>query len=547
MRMKIWTTILALMAGIGMAQAQDIYVSGRVIAAPYFDAGHRLLFSQNDYTYGTSRSAAMGGAFTSLGADLSSMSINPAGLGMYQSSDWGFTQALSIDGMNTTSPFMRPGALAAGGNKISYGLNNVGAAYNVFNGSGSLTSLTLGFSYNRTANFNSRTRVETFGEDSSIADMFARQLNLAANDSNHPIRPGDLEYSANPWTNGNIFLDEWGAVLGYQTGLTGINNEGNYGYFEGALPSDSYFGSVRRGGIYEYNFAVGANISNVLYFGTTVGVTEINFMEETSYEEFYTSGAAFDRMWFDQTTRIMGNGVTAKLGLVVRPVEALRLGVAFHLPTYYTLDKSYDGAMGSVTKEREYRSDTGNTLMDTQRFNSAPRLLTGVSSIIAGRAIVALDWEVAWYNKIRTRSALSSDIEASKTESQSLYKPGHTFRAGLEYLLSDAVSLRAGGTYMMDFTRLSYSNPYKNMSDNPATRNGFSVTGGVGFNLGSNGYLDMAYVYNRARMTDYDFYFYDDGSKIASQYDMSGGSEQLRSYTPTRTRHMITLTLGSRF
>ena len=46
-----------------------------------------LRLSQYNYSFGTARSAALGGAFTSLGADLSSMAINPAGLGMYQSSD----------------------------------------------------------------------------------------------------------------------------------------------------------------------------------------------------------------------------------------------------------------------------------------------------------------------------------------------------------------------------------------------------------------------------------------------------------------------------
>jgi len=35
------------------------------------------------HPFGTARVMGMGGAFTSLGADLSSMSINPAGLGMY--------------------------------------------------------------------------------------------------------------------------------------------------------------------------------------------------------------------------------------------------------------------------------------------------------------------------------------------------------------------------------------------------------------------------------------------------------------------------------
>ena len=40
--------------------------------------------SQTTFSLGTARSMAMAGAFTSLGADLTSMAINPAGLGMYR-------------------------------------------------------------------------------------------------------------------------------------------------------------------------------------------------------------------------------------------------------------------------------------------------------------------------------------------------------------------------------------------------------------------------------------------------------------------------------
>jgi hypothetical protein len=464
---------------------------------------------------------------------------------MYQSSDWGFTQALSFDHMATTANHMAPGALSSGGNRVSYGLNNIGVAYNLITSSGLLTSLSLGFGYDRAANFNSRTRIETFGEDSSIADMFARQLNLAAGDPGNPLTPGDLDPSARPFENLDIYLDEWGAVLGWQNRLTGLNDEGGFGYFPGALPSDSYFGSVTHGGIHEYNVSLGANLYNILYLGATVGVTQVNYVEQTSYEEFYSPDAMFDMMWYDQTTRIDGSGLTAKLGLILRPLPALRIGAAFHLPTYYTIEKSYEGAMGTTDGDYQQNANIGNPLRDTQRYNTAPRLMTGVSAIIADRAIVALDWEMTWYDKIRRRSEYVGEVEDSKRESLQFYKPGQTLRAGFEYLLDDRVSLRAGGAWMGDFMRSGDFDPEK--SDNPAMRSGYSVTGGVGFNIGTGGYLDMAYVYNRARMTDFDFYFYDDGNNIASQYDMSGGGEQLRNYTPTRNRHMITLTLGSRF
>jgi hypothetical protein len=85
------------------------------------------------------------------------------------------------------------------------------------------------------------------------------------------------------------------------------------------------------------------------------------------------------------------------------------------------------------------------------------------------------------------------------------------------------------------------------VANNPTVRSSYSITGGLGFNIGRNGYLDMAYIYNRATMTDYDFFFFDDGDYPTGQYDVVGGNEIGRTYTPTRNRHMITLTLGNRF
>ncbi len=532
---KILLIAVALLAGLGAAVAQDVVVSGRVITAPYWDSGRMLLFSQPDYIYGTSRSASMGGAFTSLGADLSSININPAGLGMYQSSDWGITSALSIDKMRTSSEFMSPGALSQGGNRTTFGLNNLGAAYNVLRSSSGLTSLTIGFSYNRAANFNSRTIVNTTGEDASIVQMFQNQLNLIAGEG--VVGYEDLEPSKDPFYNNYFRLDEWSAILGYQTGLVGRDGHGGYVGFDGSTPSDSYFGAVTRGGIYEYSFALGANVSNKLYLGATLGVTEINYKEETSYEEYYYQGARFSDMWFDQTTRISGAGLTAKFGAVVRPVPALRLGVAFHLPTYYTIDKSYRGVMGAGNVS----ANTDDPLVDEQRFNTAPRLLAGISAVIADRAIIAVDYEVAWYDKMRTRSEYFDEVEDSKADSQRFYKPGQTFRVGLEHA-GDVFSVRLGGSYMMDFMR---DNSF--VTNNPAPRSGYSLTAGLGFNIGRNGYLDLAYVYNRTKWTNYDFFFYDDGEWIASQYDVVGGQDISREYTPHRNHHMITLTLGNRF
>ena len=108
--------------------------------------------SQTQFNFGTARAMAMAGAFTSLGADLSSMSINPAGLGMFRRNEFSLTPLLSVaHGQTQGAPSW------VGNNKTRFAFANVGVALNVFESSASpLTSLTLGIGMNRIADFNTR-------------------------------------------------------------------------------------------------------------------------------------------------------------------------------------------------------------------------------------------------------------------------------------------------------------------------------------------------------------------------------------------------------
>ena len=77
---KTFITILLTMAG-AVGYAQNAYDG--------------LLFSENNYE-GTARSVAMGNAFTALGGDLGSITINPAGSAVAGYSQFTITPGLTI-------------------------------------------------------------------------------------------------------------------------------------------------------------------------------------------------------------------------------------------------------------------------------------------------------------------------------------------------------------------------------------------------------------------------------------------------------------------
>ena len=54
---------------------------------------------------GTARFMSMGGAFTALGGDLSTLGQNPAGVGVYRGSEIGATLDVNFRSYNTQTPY----------------------------------------------------------------------------------------------------------------------------------------------------------------------------------------------------------------------------------------------------------------------------------------------------------------------------------------------------------------------------------------------------------------------------------------------------------
>ena len=148
-----------------------------IIAAMTLSAG---IFSQNVddalrysqlFYNGTARFMSMGGAFTALGGDLSSLSQNPAGLGVFRSSEISFSPQLFH--INTSADFNGLSADYI----YNFNLGQAGIALNLINNTNQsgLITLNAGYSFNRTNNFNSSTRIQGRNDNSSMADYWADQ------------------------------------------------------------------------------------------------------------------------------------------------------------------------------------------------------------------------------------------------------------------------------------------------------------------------------------------------------------------------------------
>lgn len=537
--------------------------------------GHDMMWATDfaqlsqTHAFGTARSMALGGAFTSLGADLSSMSINPAGLGMYRRSEVSLTPFLSVGHSETpgTQPWL-------GDNRTRFSFANVGAALNVYeSASGALTSLTIGVGMNRIADFNTR---YSFSSESryagqlvpTIADLFCQQLNGMGifpepGDKGDPN--GFLGYM-----NPNI----WPATLAYNAYMISVRGQGDgrewvssdrIGSKASVLHSMDVLSS---GSINEFDFSLGANLNNIVYVGATIGIQSVHKKVGVTYQEEYgyfddPGGVAtgsdgqplaeqldYANLW--QQTVLDGSGVNFKLGVIVRPVAGLRVGAAFHTPTYYSLDRSYRGAVESrvykhATEEYGYPSDATEPIYDegpnSWDFVSPSRLLLGASYTFGNFALVTVDYERDWYNGIRVKNVPDGSFWGSedyKAEFKNNFKGTSTIRGGVEVKPLPILSLRVGGGYTDSMLRdgnFYVDDPY---ASQPVVVKSHYFTAGVGFNLGRNTVLDLAYQYLSQTQSQYRMFF----SLDESQHELV---TYTGLYDTSLTRHYIAMTLGFRF
>ncbi len=118
----------------------------------------------------------MGGAFGALGADFGALSNNPAGLGLYRSSEFSFSP--SISGVNVETNFQNS---INNGTKSKFNISNFGIVV-----ASDLTKkdsdnkwkrINIGFGANRINDFNSSTFYRGFNANNSLVDFYLEELN----------------------------------------------------------------------------------------------------------------------------------------------------------------------------------------------------------------------------------------------------------------------------------------------------------------------------------------------------------------------------------
>ncbi len=492
-------------------------------------------FSREDL-YGTARAMSMGGAFGALGGDQTGVSINPAGIAVYRSSEVVGTLNLSGEGSSVGN---------SNSNHTRFNLDNLGFVGYFPLRNDVIPLINFGFTYNKIKSFDKN--ISAFGSpNNSLMDYIA--------DRSEGIDPQFLEMGEDlP----NPFVTEpWLSVLGFNSYL--INpQEDDLGYYYTPLDTRGQrpINEIRtreRGYIDNYDFTVGTTVNGVLNLGLSLTIKDISYNLVSDYLEDFDEGGYTLTNWLTTS----GAGVSAKFGAIYRPVNELRLGIAYHTPTWYALTETYeaevDDDLGAYVDDPDY--EPGQTFSarfpNNYDLKTPGKFVASIAGVLGNRFIASMDYELVNYSKMRLSIPANSPDPANWYDTDNEYisgdfKPASTIKIGMEYRLTPQLYGRLGYAWMQ--------NPYEaefSEKGDAVIRNSNTIyrmegdtnyfTGGMGYRFNQNFYLDAAIVYKTQKDDLYPF----------SNVFTEGRQELLIDATPFELKNNNIrglLTLGYRF
>ena len=538
---KIMTMALSLMATGVMAQ--ETY-EGAAIATEDLN--------------GTAKYVGMGGAMEALGADISTISSNPAGIGLFRRS-WvgisaGFTaQASDFDGLKNI-------ATLDGKNKTNVDLNQVGFVWT--NKSGRDSYINLAFNFSKSRNFNQIMQavnsfpVNNYGSSAS-------KVNSMKAYSGSPSRTLQDEIIE------SIISDRLG-------GSTEDPVFSSADMYSAQYDNEGYIGN--------YDFNISGNIHDKIYLGLTFGVKDVHYYSRNYYDENLINVSYLDRgyLGFTDDRRVKGTGFDIKVGAIFRPIDdsPFRFGLYINTPTWYELTCTSDMSAAAELQDLNLKDNenfNGSWFSYEYCLHTPWRFGLSLGHTFGTKVAVGATYEYADYSAIKSRIVegtyinyygnetldTSKDYQMDRNTDQAL-KGVSLLKLGMEIKPVPEVAIRLGYNYQSAiYNEEGYKSPEINTDVNYGSVGAYyatydyvnweatnRITFGLGFDLGKQWGLDLSYQYATQKGTYYPFvggevtYDYTDTENKTTtheDYNVSTGTKVHNN------RHQFNATLSYRF
>ncbi len=406
---------------------------------------------------GTARAMGIGGAMGSLGGDITANSINPAGIAVYKTKEVVVSPGFMF---NNNSASFRGTQSNASQNALSYGASGIVLTAQSADES-SFTNFGFAFSVNQLASYNNHIHYTGHNDYSSYAEQFLEEL---ARDNASPLA-AEQNYI-------------YGSSLAYRTYLidTATGN-GQLTYF--GLPSpagglNQTYDAKTSGSYNEATLGLAGAMNDKLFIGFSLGIPFVTYRKDEVFTEADASGNTnnnFSSSTFTRNFTSTGVGLNVKLGIIYKPQQNFRFGLALHSPSFISFTDKIRASMTTNTEGYAgIQSETSDNLNNGNPGETQYTLQTPFKAILSGtylfsavadtrkqRGFITADVEYAGYgaSKFSSSSNLGagSDYYTTLNSATNDYLKGNfNIRLGGE-LKFDPWAFRLGGAY--------YGSPYR--------------------------------------------------------------------------------------
>lgn len=504
---------------------------------------------------GTARYVGMGGAMDALGADISTIGSNPAGIGLFRKSM--VSGGLGVVWQEGTRSFN-------GANKANVSFDQIGFVYATRNNGNSFVN--FAFNYHKGRNFN---------EILNVADKFSPQtVNgqsryiSSQNKSVYQKIENDVFTSNKDYT--YSYLDDLYIEGGINV-MKDANNQDVYVYY----PATEYtFNRNSTGYIGNYDFNISGNINDRVYLGLTFGIKDVHYKKYSEYAEIMdTNDDGLGALGLANEREITGTGFDIKAGVIFRPIETspFRIGLSVATPTWYDLTATGKAILNyAMLPSSSYMSGSNSVSLGSYDFKFYTPWKFGVSlgHTVGNYLALGASYEYADYSgsDIRVNDgydyygyATSSSDAAMEKNIKEVLQGVSTVKLGLEYKPAAAWAVRLGYNYV---SPMYNKNGVKNMVNNEYIASPGHVlttstdytnwkstnrfTCGLGYNVGRFS-MDLAYQYAVTKGEFNPFNTLTVGALTNAGDTALEGDNIANIVNVSDKRHQVLFTLGYKF
>ncbi len=494
---------------------------------------------------GTARYVGMGGAMDALGADLSTIGTNPAGIGLFRHSQakvsFGFVSQQGAEGF-------------AGADKTNMSFDQAGFVYTFRTARKSFVN--FAFNYHKSTNFN-----QILSASNRLSGASQNKLSYlkGANDM------FGVFYDVDHYVGNNNLFNSVDYIYynGFLVSHDGETGEPSFGYNEA---TGYAFNRANGGYIGEYDFNISGNINDRVYLGLTVGIHDVNYNGYGEYSEdlIDAQGSSIGGVTVADDRVISGTGFNLKMGVIFRPVEnsPFRIGLSVATPTWYDLTTSNHTVLVNNSSMGEWDTYASTEAYDF-KLNTPWKFGLSLGTTVGNYLAIGASYDYADYGNLDSRInegegfdwthdgyyETSTSDRAMNTHTEHTLKGVSTVKVGLEYKPDAALAIRLGYNYVSPmynkngFKDYSIDSPgtyYASATDYTNWKSTNRITCGVGYTVKKFSF-DMAYQYSVQKG---DFHpFADFGTP-----DMAVDERNIGTATGVdNKRHQVLFTLGYSF